>query len=115
MVVLRWHILQDSQRGSFNRYSETRDQSIGNMHNVSMYDRGKASLTGVKEVISFDSKEIILETTRGTLTFCGEELHVKRLTLEKGEVDLEGKICELKYSDSHSVKDAGSFFGKLFK
>lgn len=107
--------MQDSQRGSFNRYSETRDQSIGNMHNVSMYDRGKASLTGVKEVISFDSKEIILETTRGTLTFCGEGLHVKRLTLEKGEVDLEGKICELKYSDSHSVKDAGSFFGKLFK
>lgn len=84
-------------------------------HDVAMYDRKKASVSGVKEVISFDSNEILLETTRGILGFCGENLHVKRLTLEKGEVDLEGDINELKYTDTHSVKDAGSFFGKLFR
>ena len=98
-----------------NYYSETRDQGINGRHDVSMYDRGRASITGVREVISFDSKAILLETTKGSLAFYGEGLHVKRLTLEKGEVDLEGQICELKYSDSHFSKDGGSFFGKLFK
>lgn len=107
--------MQDSQRSRSNYYSETRDQGINGRHDVSMYDRGRASVTGVKEVVSFDSNEILLETTRGALAFRGEGLHVKRLTVEKGEVDLEGQISELKYSDSHSVKDAGSFFGKLFK
>lgn len=113
--ILRWHILQDSQRSRFEHYSETREQGINSRNDVSMYDRRRASVSGVKEVISFDCNEILLETTRGTLAFKGKDLHVKRLTLEKGEVDLEGEIDELKYSDSHSVKDAGSFLGKLFK
>lgn len=107
--------MQDSQIIRRNQYSETREQGIGGRHDVSMYDRGRASVTGVKEVVSFDSNEIVLETTRGALIFRGEQLHVKRLTLEKGEVDLDGEICELKYMNSHTAKDAGSFFGKLFK
>ena len=100
--------LQDSQKSRYNQYAETRNEGLTGRQDVNMIDR-------VKEVISFDSNEILLETTRGMLSFRGEDLHVKRLTLEKGEVDLEGNICELKYSDTHSVKDAGSFFGKLFK
>ena len=107
--------LQDSQKSRYNQYAETRNEGLTGMQDVNMFDRRKAAVSGVKEVISFDSNEILLETTRGMLSFRGEDLHVKRLTLEKGEVDLEGNICELKYSDTHSVKDAGSFFGKLFK
>lgn len=107
--------MQEFQRSRLNQYPDAREQGAGGRHDVSMYDRGRACVTGVKEVISFDSKEILLETTRGALVFRGEELHVKRLTLEKGEVDLEGKICELKYTDSHSAGNSGSFFGKLFK
>ncbi len=84
-------------------------------HDVKMYDRKRATVTGVKEVVSFDNNEILLETIQGSLCFRGENLHVKRLTLEKGEVDLEGKIGELKYADSHAMNDAGSFFGKLFR
>lgn len=107
--------MQDSQKNRFNQYSEARDGGINSRHNVNMSDRGRASVTGVREVISFDSNEILLETTKGILGFRGDNLHVKRLTLEKGEVDLEGDIDELKYSDTHSVKDAGSFLGKLFR
>lgn len=107
--------MQDSQKSRFNHYSETREENINSRHDVNMLDRKRAAVSGVKEVISFDSNEILLETTRGVLGFRGENLHVKRLTLEKGEVDLEGDINELKYTDTHSVKDAGSFLGKLFK
>lgn len=107
--------MQDSQKNRMSYYPETREQGAGGRHDVTMHDRSRATVTGVREVISFDCDEILLETTRGMLAFCGNDLHVKRLTLEKGEVDLEGEICDLKYSDSHSVKDAGSFFGKLFR
>ena len=85
------------------------------MHKVAMTNRRSCTIGGVKDVLSFDIHEILLETEQGMLMIKGSELHVNRLTLEKGEVDLEGNICELKYSDTHSVKDAGSFFGKLFK
>ncbi len=104
--------MQDSQKSRYNQYAETRNEGLTGRQDVSMFDRRKAAVSGVKEVISFDSNEILLETTRGMLSFRGEDLHVKRLTLEKGEVDLEGNICELKYSDTHSVKDAGSFSGR---
>lgn len=107
--------MQDSQKGRYSQYSDTREEHLNSRHDVSIADRKKATVTGVREVISFDSNEILLETTRGTLGFYGENLHVKRLTLERGEVDLDGDINELKYTDSHSVKDAGSFFGKLFR
>lgn len=107
--------MQDSQKNRFSHYPDARDDGTNSRHDLSMTDRRKATVSGVKEVISFDSNEILLETTRGILGFHGENLHVKRLTLERGEVDLEGEINELKYTDAHSVKDAGSFFGKLFK
>ena len=46
----------------------------------------------------------------------GNELHVTRLSLEKGEVDLEGKIDSLAYSEiTTPAAKAESFFGKLFR
>lgn len=99
--------MQEAQKSVFGQDERKQD--------VKMYDRQRATVTGVKEVVSFDCNEILLETIRGRLCFRGENLHVKRLTLEKGEVDLEGDIAELKYSESHSMKEAGTFFGKLFR
>ena len=60
----------------------------GGRHKLVMQDRKRVELTGVTEVISFDKKEIYLETIEGKLRFGGEDLHVKRLTLERGEVDV---------------------------
>lgn len=107
--------MQESSKSRFSHYTDTREEGVHSRHDVAMSDRKQATVSGVKEVISFDCNEILLETTKGILGFRGNDLHVKRLTLERGEVDLEGEIDELKYSDTHSVKDAGSFFGKLFK
>ena len=46
----------------------------------------------------------------------GKDLHVNRLTLEKGEVDISGKVDSLQYSDMAKGNDRGeSFFGRLFK
>ena len=59
-------------------------------HKLEMQNRNHVDLTGITEVVSFDNKEIELETIEGAVRFAGEDLHVKRLTLEKGEVELEG-------------------------
>ena len=67
-------------------------------------------------MISFDITEILLETEQGMLMIKGADLHVNRLTLEKGEVDIEGRIDSLAYSDVNSYQKQGeSLIGRLFK
>lgn len=78
-------------------------------------DRHTGSVTGVNDVVSFDENEIVLDTDMGLLTV-RKELHVKRLTLEKGELDLEGQVDSLNYSSNAALKRSGdSFLNRLFK
>lgn len=93
---------------------EYQNSNMGS-HKLQMQNREQVQVTGVKDVVSFDSGEILLETVDGMLQFKGNELHVKRLTLEKGEVDIEGHVESLTYSDAGShAKSAGSVLGRLF-
>ena len=84
-------------------HGQARSQSA---HRLVMQDRGRVELTGVTEVVSFDKKEIILETVEGVLHFEGDELHVKRVTLERGEVDLEGRICGIRNQTGKKRREA---------
>ncbi len=69
------------------------------LHKISMTNRRSCVLNGVKEVLSFDIHEVLLETEQGMLMIKGDDLHVNRLTLEKGEVDVDGRIDSLSYSE----------------
>lgn len=84
-------------------------------HRLTLADRSICSITGIREVISFDVKEVILDTELGTLTIKGQDLHVKRLTLEKGELDMEGLVESFAYSDSQAAKESESFFSRIFR
>mgnify|MGYP000541487031 CR=1 FL=1 len=57
------------------------------------------AFSGVVDVLSFDVAEILLETELGMLLIKGHDLHVNRLSLEKGEIDIEGRIDSLTYSE----------------
>lgn len=84
-------------------------------HKVSLLGRKTCALNGVVDVLAFDVNEIILETEQGMLMIKGSELHVTRLSLEKGEVDVEGRIDSLSYSDlPSSTGRKESIFGRLF-
>lgn len=73
-------------------------------------------VTGVLDVLAFDLNEILLETEQGMLMVKGKDLHVNRLSLEKGEVDLTGHIDSLAYSDvQKNDKKGDNFFLKLFR
>ena len=73
-------------------------------------------VTGVLDVLSFDLNEILLETEQGMLMVKGTYLHMNRLSVEKGEVDLSGNIDSIAYSSaSPAGKQAENFLSKLFK
>ena len=95
---------------------EERQASTG-QHKLILTNRSKISLNGITDILSFDVNEILIETELGMLMIRGKDLHVNRLTLEKGEVDISGKVDSLQYSDMSKGKRPGeeSFFGRLFK
>lgn len=85
-------------------------------HQLNLNDRKEALITGVRDVRSFDDHEIILETDLGILMIRGSELHMGRLTLEKGEVDITGRMDSFVYSELKGFTKSGeSVFKRLFK
>lgn len=77
------------------------------VHKLQFTDRKKGTVTGIRDVNSFDEKEISLVTEEGILCVKGENLHVTRLDLEKQEVDLAGKIDSLTYSQGIAKAKGG--------
>ena len=86
------------------------------LHKLILNGRRTCNLTGICDVLSFDEKEIILETEQGMLMIKGSELHVNRLTLDKGEVDIDGKLDSFTYSEQQTLSAKGeSLLTRLFK
>lgn len=83
-------------------------------HNAIMENRSKLMLTGVNDVESFDEKQIILYTQLGELTIRGEKLHVSEMSIESGELNVDGEISALVYGEKDRVKKL-SAIGKLFR
>ena len=78
-------------------------------HGLNLEDRKKLRLTGVSEVVSFEENQVLLHTGLGTLAIHGRELQLKNLTLEGGNVTVEGHICALIYEEPRS----GGWFSRL--
>lgn len=81
-------------------------------HNVIMEERARLSISGVEDVESFDESEIVMTTTKGSLIIKGSELHIEKLSLETGELSVEGFIDDLSYEDR---SPSGGFWSRLFK
>ena len=85
-------------------------------HKLILNNRRTCNLTGINDVLSFDENEIILETEQGMLMIKGNELHVNRLMLDKGEVDVDGRIDSFTYSEQSKMAARGeSLLARLFK
>lgn len=85
-------------------------------HRLDLMNRGAGSVTGIQDVVAFDENQIVLDTDMGLLTVKGKGLHVSRLTLEKGEVDIEGTVDSMVYSSNETYRKQGeSLFARLFK
>lgn len=85
-------------------------------HRLLIQNREAVEVTGVINVDSFDDEEVILETEQGLLAIRGDDLHIKKLSLENGELAVEGLVLELAYFDDKRTRDRGKgFFERLFK
>lgn len=80
-------------------------------HRIVLEDRERLMVSGVDEVESFDESSIILSTVRGGLEVQGEGLHIEKLSLDGGDLLVEGLIFGLIYTEERRTK--GGLFGRL--
>ena len=80
-------------------------------HLLTLQGREKLSLTGVEDVSGFDENLIALSTALGALTVRGEALHIDRIDLDAGQLEVRGKIQELSYDEP---APSGSLWQRLF-
>lgn len=87
------------------------------IQNLVLENRGRLSITGVLDVLSFDDQVVIVETELGLLTVKGDSLRINKLSIDTSEVIVEGDISALNYSDKDIDKkgSGGSFLNKIFK
>ena len=83
-------------------------------HSILWKDRKQGSITGVTEVVSFDASSVLLDTEQGMLSIKGKELHIGRLDLDKGEVELTGAADSFSYQESSPAKK-GSLIKRLLQ
>ena len=88
------------------------NSEIKTPHIVNLEGRKNLSITGVKEVGSFDDCEITAHTDMGKLLIKGSNLNIKKLNLDTCDLEITGKICCLAYLDGCG---GGSFLKRIFK
>lgn len=91
------------------------NQLNGVIQNLILENRGKLSISGVRDVLSFDDQVVIMETELGLLTVKGEDLKINKLSIDTSEVIVEGEISNLSYSDQSKKEQEGGLFSKIFK
>ena len=94
---------------------ERKNISTGVIQNLILENRGKLSISGVNDVLSFDDQVVMVETDLGLLTVKGEGLRINKLSIDTSEVIIEGDISYLAYSDKDIDKGKSSIISKIFK
>ena len=79
-------------------------------HTLTLDGREKLRVSGVSEVVSFDENAVVLRTSLGTLLVQGRELQLKGLTLDGGQMAVEGRVSALIYEEPRQ----GGWVRRLF-
>ena len=95
------------------QYEDRRSRQEAADHHVILEGRASLSVSGVEEVESFDENAIVMRTAQGTLVVRGEELHIEKLSLDGGDLRVEGMVDSLTYEDDGGVR--GGFLARLFR
>ena len=94
---------------------ERKNINTGVIQNLILENRGKLSISGVNDVLSFDDQVVMVETELGLLTVKGENIRINKLSIDTSEVIIEGDNSYLAYSDKELEKNKGSLISKIFK
>ena len=80
-------------------------------HRLTLDGRSRLTITGVLEVESFAEESVALVTARGALLIRGQGLHLQMLSLDGGEVRVDGTVDSIAYE---ADAPTGGFFARLF-
>ena len=81
-------------------------------HRVMLEEREQLVISGVEEVESFDESTIFLTTAQGCLEIQGEGLHIEKLSLDGGDLKVEGRVNALLYESDQGGR-GGGFLARL--
>ena len=82
-------------------------------HRILLEERERLLVSGVEEVERFDEESIRLTTVSGGLEIQGEGLHIAQLSLDGGDLRVEGRVHALLY-DGDVREEGGGLFRRLF-
>ncbi len=89
------------------------DKTAPAAHHLILEGRERLSVSGVEDVESFDETAAVMRTVGGLLVVRGQGLHVGRLNLEAGELELEGAVESLAYE--REPGEQGTLLRRLFR
>ena len=84
-------------------------------HNVVILNKKQMTVSGVVRVENFNENMIVLVTEFGQMSIEGTSLHISRLSLEAGEMNIDGDIIGLFYSGEGYDRKNSNLFSKIFK
>ena len=79
-------------------------------HKLTLNERNKLTLSGVREVVSFDDTAVSLHTALGDLDIQGQDLKLRSLSPEAGQLEITGQISGLFYEDP---RESNGFWSRL--
>ena len=81
-------------------------------HRLELVGREKLTVSGVEDVGRFDESGIVMSTSAGVLVVTGEDLHIGKLSLDGGELHVDGRIDSVTYEEGG--REQGGFLRRLF-
>ena len=81
-------------------------------HRLELTGREHLVISGVEDVERFDEAGIVMTTSAGTLVVTGEDLHIGKLSLDGGELHVDGRVDSVSYEDGG--REGGGLFRRLF-
>ena len=81
-------------------------------HHLELTGREHLTVSGVEDVERFDESGVVMTTSAGTLIVTGEDLHIGKLSLDGGELHVDGRIDSISYEEGGGER--GGFFQRLF-
>ena len=96
-----------------NSKTLTDDRAVELPHHLVLEGRNRLAVTGVEEVESFDENSVVLYTSKGVLWIKGSGLTIDKLSVDKGELSVEGQVDLLQYEEER--QSGGGFWSRLFK
>lgn len=90
------------------------ENALSAPHRVVIEERNSLTVSGVQDVERFDENSIVLSTAKGAMVVSGGNLHIEKLSLDGGDLKVEGDIDSITYGEEQAAGHGG-FFSRLLR